>query len=116
MLKGQAPASLLESYQLERHALAVRNTGYAKQFADSIGLFEAATELEDDGPHGEQARAVAWDYLNGHVRREFNIPEVTFGGRYNSSPIIVSDSTTAPLNAANSYTTCATPGGRPPHP
>ena len=115
VLKGQAPPALLDSYHLERHPLAVRNTGYARQFADSIGLFEAAAELEDDSPQGLAARAVASDYLNGHVRREFNIPGVTFGGRYDASPIIVNDGTTAPPDAANSYQPCATPGGRPPH-
>ncbi|WP_322991257.1 FAD-dependent oxidoreductase [Limnohabitans sp.] len=115
VLKGQAPAALLDSYQHERHALAVRNTGYARQFADSIGLFEAVPELEDKSPEGEAARTVASDYLNGHVRREFNIPGVTFGGRYDGSPVIVGDGTTAPPDAPNSYTPCATPGGRPPH-
>lgn len=115
VLKGQAPAALLDSYHHERHALAVRNTGYARQFADSIGLFEAVPELEDDSPQGEAARADASDYLNGHVRREFNIPGVTFGGRYDGSPIIVGDGTTAPPDTANSYIPCATPGGRPPH-
>ena len=115
VLKAQAPAALLDSYHLERHPLAVRNTGYARQFADSIGLFDAASELEDNSPQGEQARAVASDYLNGHVRREFNIPGVTFGGRYDGSPLIMGDGTTAPTDAANSYVPCATPGGRPPH-
>jgi len=115
VLKGQAPAALLDSYALERHPLAVRNTGYARQFADSIGLFEAAPELEETGPQGDAARATASDYLNGHVRREFNIPGVTFGGRYHGSPIVVDDGTTAPPDAANSYVPCATPGGRPPH-
>lgn len=115
VLKGQAPPALLDSYHLERHPLAVRNTGYARQFADSIGLFEAAPELEDSTPEGDQARALASDYLNGHVRREFNIPGVTFGGRYDNSPIIVGDGTSAPPDAANSYVACATPGGRPPH-
>jgi hypothetical protein len=106
---------LLDSYEGERRPLAVRNTGYARQFADSIGLFEAAPELEDNSSQGEQARAVASDYLNGHVRREFNIPGVTFGGRYDGSPIIVGDGSTAPPDAANHYVPCATPGGRPPH-
>jgi 2-polyprenyl-6-methoxyphenol hydroxylase-like FAD-dependent oxidoreductase len=115
VLKGQAPEALLNSYALERHPLAIRNTGYARQFADSIGLFEAAPELEDPSPEGQAARAKASDYLNGHVRREFNIPGVTFGGRYDGSPIIVDDGTSAPSDVANSYTPCATPGGRPPH-
>jgi 2-polyprenyl-6-methoxyphenol hydroxylase-like FAD-dependent oxidoreductase len=115
VLKGQAPAALLDSYEGERRPLAERNTGYARQFADSIGLFEAAPELEDNSPQGEQARAVASDYLNGHVRREFNIPGVTFGGRYDGSTIIVGDGSNAPPDAANHYVPCATPGGRPPH-
>ncbi len=115
VLKGQAGATLLESYERERRPLAVRNTGYARQFADSIGLFEAAVELEEDCPEGAQARAAASDYLNGHVRREFNIPGVTFGGRYDGSPIIVADGTTPPPDAPNTYVPSACPGGRPPH-
>jgi 2-polyprenyl-6-methoxyphenol hydroxylase-like FAD-dependent oxidoreductase len=115
VLKGQAPPALLDSYGLERKPLAQRNTGYARQFADSIGLFDAAPDLDDDSPAGQQARKVAGEYLNGHVRREFNVPGVTFGGRYDGSPSIVSDGSTPPPDAANSYQATACPGGRPPH-
>lgn len=115
VLKGQAPSTLLDSYELERKPLAMRNTSYARQLADSIGLFEAAPELADDTAAGEQARAAASEYLNGHVRREFNIPGITFGGRYDGSPIIVADGTTPPLDAPNTYLPTACPGGRPPH-
>ena len=115
VLKGQAQPTLLGSYEIERKPLAVRNTGYAKQFADSIGLFDADKALEDISPEGEQARSIASDYLNGHARREFNIPGVTFGGRYIHSPLIVEDGTQAPADAANTYIPSACPGGRPPH-
>ncbi len=115
VLKGQTPAALLDSYELERKPLALRNTSYARQLADSIGLFEAVPELEDDTPQGAQARAVASDYLNGHVRREFNIPGITFGGRYDASPLIVKDSCTPPPDQPNNYVPTACPGGRPPH-
>ena len=115
VLKGQAQPALLNSYEIERKPLAIRNTGYAKQFADSIGLFDADKALEDISPEGEQARSIASDYLNGHARREFNIPGVTFGGRYMQSPLIVADGTQAPADAANTYLPSACPGGRPPH-
>ena len=115
VLKGQAQPTLLDSYEIERKPLAIRNTGYAKQFADSIGLFDADKALEDISPEGEQARSIASDYLNGHARREFNIPGVTFGGRYTHSPLIVEDGTQAPADAANTYIPSACPGGRPPH-
>jgi 2-polyprenyl-6-methoxyphenol hydroxylase-like FAD-dependent oxidoreductase len=115
VLKGQAPAALLSSYESERKPLALRNTRYAREFADSIGLFVAAPELEADTPDGLQARAAASDYLNAHARREFNIPGVTLGGRYDASPVIVSDGSTAPPDQANAYEPSACPGGRPPH-
>jgi 2-polyprenyl-6-methoxyphenol hydroxylase-like FAD-dependent oxidoreductase len=115
VLKGQAPPTLLDSYGLERKPLAQRNTGYARQFADSIGLFDAVPELDEDTPAGQRAREAAGVYLNGHVRREFNVPGVTFGGRYDGSPVIVADGTQPPPDAANSYQPSACPGGRPPH-
>lgn len=115
VIKGTAQPQLLDSYELERKPLAVRNTSYARQFADSIGLFDADPQLEAATSEGEQARRLASDYLNGHVRREFNIPGVTFGGRYDQSPLIVTDGTHAPEDAANTYTPSACPGGRPPH-
>ncbi len=115
VLRGQASAALLDSYEPERRPLAVRNTGYARQFADSGGLFPARPQLEQDGAAGEQARAEASQHLNAHVRLEFNIPGVTFGGRYDGSPAIVSDGTQPPPDQANAYLPTACPGGRPPH-
>ena len=71
--------------------------------------------IEDPGPEGERARAEASVYFNAHARREFNIPGVTFGGRYDGSPIIVGDGTQPPPDSANEYVATACPGGRPPH-
>ena len=34
VIGGQAPAALLQSYELERRSVAIRNTGYARRFAD----------------------------------------------------------------------------------
>lgn len=115
VVQGIAAPRLLDSYGLERLPLAHRNTGYARQFADSVGLFEATSALEADSPAGDAARQQAGVHLNGHVRLEFNIPGVTFGGRYDHSPIVVSDGSTPPPDAANRYQASACPGGRPPH-
>jgi hypothetical protein len=61
------------------------------------------------------ARKEASDYLNTHARKEFNIPGVTFGGRYDGSAVIVPDGSDAPPDTRNEYIQSATPGGRPPH-
>lgn len=114
-LKGVGGPKLLATYEAERQPLARRNTAYARGFADSLGLHSAPAEIEDASDAGEAARAEAGEYFNAHARREFNIPGVTFGGRYDGSPIIASDGTSPPPDSANEYRPTACPGGRPPH-
>jgi 2-polyprenyl-6-methoxyphenol hydroxylase-like FAD-dependent oxidoreductase len=115
VVRGEAPAALLDSYEAERRPLALRNTGYARRFADSIGLFRAEPALDEDSPRGEAARRAAAAHLDHHARLEFDIPGVTFGGRYDGSPVIVADGTTPPPDEPNVYVPTACPGGRPPH-
>ena len=115
VVRGQAPEALLASYDTERRRVAVRNTGFARHFADSVGLFTARPELEADGPVGEAERALAARHFDEHARLEFNIPGVTFGGRYDGSPVIVSDGCSPPPDLPNVYVPTAVPGGRPPH-
>ncbi|HEX6317283.1 MAG TPA: FAD-dependent oxidoreductase [Burkholderiales bacterium] len=115
VLKGQAAPRLLASYEAERKPLAQRNTAYAKGFADSLGNYEPVPEIEDDTPAGGAARRRAGEYFASHGRKEFNIPGITFGGRYDGSPAIVADGTQPPPDTANLYVPTACPGGRPPH-
>ena len=115
VLSGWGGPALLDTYETERQAIAKRNTGYARGFADSLGLFVPPPELEDDSPAGAAARKLTGDHFNYHARFEFNIPGITFGGRYDGSPIIVPDGTAAPADAVNSYQPTGCPGGRAPH-
>lgn len=115
VVKGQAHPALLDSYERERRPIGLRNTAYAREFADSVGLFEATPALEAEGLAGEQQRALAGTALNAHVRREFNIPGVTFGERYDASPLVFSDPAEVPPDQANEYIPTTTPGGRLPH-
>ncbi|HEX2565791.1 MAG TPA: FAD-dependent oxidoreductase [Burkholderiales bacterium] len=115
VIHGEAGPGLLASYEAERRPLAQRNVGYAKGFADSLGLYEPAPEIEEDTAAGEAARRQAGEYLAAHGRAEFNIPGVTFGGRYDGSPAIAFDGTAPPPDTANLYVPTACPGGRPPH-
>ena len=115
VIKGLAPPTLLDSYELERRPLALRNTTYARQFADSVGLYPVSDDLELETAEAQEERARASVHFNAHVRLEFNIPGVTFGGRYDQSPIIIKDGSKAPPDEANNYEPSACPGGRPPH-
>jgi 2-polyprenyl-6-methoxyphenol hydroxylase-like FAD-dependent oxidoreductase len=108
---GSGPA---DSYESERQPVARRNTAFARGFAATIGV-APDPEIEDESPAGELARERAGAYLNAAVRAEFNVPGITFGARYDGSPIVVGDGTFPPPDAANSYTPTACPGGRAPH-
>jgi hypothetical protein len=114
-IKGAAGPLLLDSYELERRPAAVRNTGHARSFAESLGRLRPAQGLEDEGPLGEQLRREAGEYLERHGRAEFDIPGITFGTRYTRSPIVVSDGSKGPRDSPNRYEPSASPGGRAPH-
>ena len=115
VVRGKAGPGLLASYEPERQPIAYRNTRFARAFADSIGLYEPVPEIEDDTAAGENARRAAGAYLAAHGKAEFDIPGITFGARYDKSPIIISDGAAPPSDAANVYVPSACPGGRAPH-
>jgi 2-polyprenyl-6-methoxyphenol hydroxylase-like FAD-dependent oxidoreductase len=115
VLRDGAPVSLLDSYEAERRPAAIRNTGYARGFADSIGLFVPPEGLEDESPHGEALRRQAGERLLAHAKAEFNIPGITFGTRYDGSPIVARDDEAPPPDRADVYRPTSIPGGRAPH-
>ncbi len=114
-VKGWGGPALIASYERERKPVALRNTNYARVFAESIGRFTVSAEIEEDSEAGEAARRTAGEYLLNHAKAEFNIPGITLGARYDGSPLIVSDGTDAPPDSASIYEPTACPGGRTPH-
>jgi 2-polyprenyl-6-methoxyphenol hydroxylase-like FAD-dependent oxidoreductase len=114
-IKGVGGPMLLSSYETERKPVAVRNTTYARNFAESLGTYLPATGLEDAGPAGQTLRDQAGAYLAAHGRAEFDIPGVTFGARYDGSPIIMSEAIELPADSPKTYVPTASPGGRAPH-
>ncbi len=115
VLQGWGGAKLLASYEVERQRVARRNTAFARYFADSIGNFVVPEAIEDETPEGAAAREKSGVYLNRHVREEFDIPGITFGARYDGSPLIAGDGTAPPPDRMNDYVSTAVPGGRAPH-
>jgi 2-polyprenyl-6-methoxyphenol hydroxylase-like FAD-dependent oxidoreductase len=115
VVKGVASPSILDTYQAERRPVAIRNTGYARSFADSIGLYWPQPGLEEDSERGARLRTDAGAYLEAHGKTEFDIPGITFGARYDGSPVIHSDPSYRAEETPNAYVPTAAPGGRAPH-
>ncbi|TXL67084.1 FAD-dependent monooxygenase [Zeimonas arvi] len=115
VLREGAPASLLDSYEAERRPAAIRNTGHARGFADSIGLLVPPEGLEDETSEGEALRRQAGERLLAHAKAEFDIPGITFGTRCDGSPIVARDDEAPPPDRADLYQPTSIPGGRAPH-
>src|SRR5215510_9268726 len=114
VVQGWGGPALLATYERERRPAAQRNTAIARGFADSIGRYTAQEAIEAPGPEGDRMRAEAGAYLLDHAQREFNIPGVTFGVRYDASPIVIADAAPPP-DEINRYLPSGVPGGRAPH-
>lgn len=115
VIKGNASPMLIETYELERRPVAIRNTGFAKTFAESIGNYLPKAGLETETELGADLRREAGAYLEAHGRSEFNIPGITFGARYDTSPVIFSEAREQQSDLPDIYTPSAAPGGRAPH-
>lgn len=115
VIRHGAPVALLDTYEAERRPIGLRNTGFARRFAESIGLYRPSPAIEEDGAAGEAARRRAGAYLLGHARAEFDIPGFTLGARYDGSPIIAPETTPLPPDSPTAYAPSGRPGGRAPH-
>lgn len=113
--RGWAGPDLLESYEAERRPVGARNLAFSKAFADSVGLTPATPEIERDTPEGAAERARIGSHLAEHARREFLIPGIHLGVRYEGSRLVEPDGTPEPEDTTNRYVPTARPGHRLPH-
>ncbi len=114
MAQGWGGPKLMESYELERRPIAIRNTEAAKALGRNIGAVPVDPAIEENSPGGEEARRKAGEYLSG-FEPEFGSLGVQLGARYDGSPIIVSDGSPPPEDDPVNYVPSTVPGGRAPH-
>jgi hypothetical protein len=118
VVPGWAPDALLDSYEIERRPVAARNVAEA---AKNLGRMltprktPPPAEVFRPGPAGDAARKKYGDFYTQVMKPEWFTLGVTMGYRYDSSPIIVSDSTPTPADEVSTYTQTARPGARAPH-
>lgn len=119
VLKGWGGQALLDSYETERRAAALRNTGIARAIGKATPYSKIDPAIEEDSPAGQAARdAVARsDFI---VHNHFNEPEETdwlgviLGSRYDEADVVMADAPPPP-ESAEAYVPSDVPGGRAPH-
>lgn len=115
MCQGWGGPGLLATYEDERRPIGIRNVAYARGFATSVGTVPVSDDIEADDASAAAERAALRDRLEDHAFREFIIPGIQLGLRYDASPIIAYDGEAPPPDEPNSYTPSSCPGSRAPH-
>ena len=81
----------------------------------NAGDFIPHDDIESQNKAGIEQRKIAAKYLVDHAKKEFNIPGITFGARYDGSPILPQNDVGKITDSANEYKQSPIPGGRAPH-
>ncbi|MBT7955527.1 MAG: hypothetical protein HN731_10060 [Rhodospirillaceae bacterium] len=114
MVEGWGGEHLVDSYEIERRPIGLRNTTTSGQYANKIGSLKFPDFIEEDSARGKAARDVLREDL-ATFKEEFASLGIVLGARYDGSSLIVSDGTSPPPDEPASYIPSATPGGRLPH-
>jgi 2-polyprenyl-6-methoxyphenol hydroxylase-like FAD-dependent oxidoreductase len=114
VLQGWGGAGLLDSYEIERRPIGIRNTNAGRRLGISVMHVPIDAAIEEDSEAGAAARQRATDHL-GDFRPEFDSLGIQLGARYDGSPIIFADGTAPPRDDPDTYVPSACPGGRAPH-
>src|SRR5215469_17984183 len=84
MIHGWGGQRLLDTYELERRPVAIRNTTAARELAKNIGEIRVPPESEEDSPRGAAARERLGVFLST-FGEEFGSLGVQLGARYDGS-------------------------------
>lgn len=119
LVEGWGGERLLESYEVERRPVAIRNveeaTNNLKNMLSPRSQQEHLQGAFEPGPAGDSARKTFGDAYTAMMKREWHTIGIHLGYRYEGSPIIVPDGTPEPPDTVSTYEQTARPGHRAPH-
>ncbi|RVT90978.1 FAD-dependent monooxygenase [Sphingomonas crocodyli] len=116
MLRGWGGDNLLNSYEIERKPVAIRNSLISATNSDKIDMVmdEAPAGIEGEGAEAEAARTLLARKIKW-LARQFNSSGVHLGHRYVDSPVILGDGTPEPFDDPSRVDQSSWPGMRAPH-
>jgi 2-polyprenyl-6-methoxyphenol hydroxylase-like FAD-dependent oxidoreductase len=119
LVEGWGGPRLLESYEVERRPVAIRNVEEAtknlKNMLSPRAQQEQLLGAFEPGPAGDAARVAFGDAYTKMMKREWHTIGIHLGYRYEGSPIVVPDGTPEPPDTVSTYEQTARPGHRAPH-
>lgn len=114
-LRGWAGPDLLDTYHLERHPVAVRNTAAAADNFKPWKIRLDYSRILEDSAQATADRMLIGDALKRAFKPEWETWGTTMGYRYDDSPICIPDGSPALADHPMLYVQSARPGSRAPH-
>jgi hypothetical protein len=113
--QGWAGARLLDSYEIERRPMGVRNVQLGVRCTQVMDGWKLWPGFEDDSPAADAARKSFGARIMDEDRPQYLTVGIQLGERYEGSPIVWPNDTPAPPDTWDSYTPVDRPGARAPH-
>jgi 2-polyprenyl-6-methoxyphenol hydroxylase-like FAD-dependent oxidoreductase len=113
--QGWAGPRLLDSYEIERRPMGVRNSQLGIRCTRVMDGWTLPQAFEDDTAAADTARRTFGRRIMEEDRPQYLTVGIQLGERYEGSPIICSDGSDAPPDSWDSYTPLDRPGARAPH-
>jgi 2-polyprenyl-6-methoxyphenol hydroxylase-like FAD-dependent oxidoreductase len=113
--QGWAGPRLLESYEIERQPMGVRNVQLGIRCTHVMDGWKPPPDFEADNPAADAARRAFGARIMEEDRPQYLTVGIQLGERYEGSPIVCPDGAAAPADSWDSYTPIDRPGARAPH-
>ena len=115
VIKGWGGSGLLDAYEPERRAVALRNVGNAQASHANDRALKPHPEIALDTAAGTTARRDMGDTILSKQTKKFITDGIALGYRYANSAIVCADGTPEPINDISVYHPTSWPGARAPH-
>jgi 2-polyprenyl-6-methoxyphenol hydroxylase-like FAD-dependent oxidoreductase len=112
---GWGGSGLLDSYEIERHPVAVRNVGHADVSHAVDRETDSYPEIADDTPAGARIRRELGAAIVAAQTKKFITDGLALGYRYEPSPICWPEDAPGPPQTVAAYHPTAFTGSRAPH-
>jgi 2-polyprenyl-6-methoxyphenol hydroxylase-like FAD-dependent oxidoreductase len=112
--QGWAGPRLLQSYEIERRPMGVRNSELGVRCTRVMDGWVVPANFEEDTLHAAAARLAFGARIMEEDRPQYLTVGIQLGERYENSPIICPDGTPSPPDSWESYTPLDRPGARAP--
>ena len=113
--QGWAGENLIESYEIERRPVAIRNLAQSYALAEAKSSLTVPSNLEDDTSEGDKIRIQFGAIISEALKEEYFCVGIQLGARYDLSPLINTEDQPPLESSPFEYVATSYPGGRAPH-